>query len=145
MSTQKVIDFCAYECWKQQSGELSVARMCRAYAYAQYAILGLNVEHLLVLARTVEPVLNAQGYRLIPVGFADGSLALDYSLVPRAMLNLLDEQTALTPEEFYQEFETIHPFVDGNGRLGAILYNYLRSSLDNPVEPPKYKFAGETS
>lgn len=39
---------------------------------------------------------------------------------------------------FYYYYETIHPFFDGNGRSGKIIYNYLKGTLDNPVLPPNF-------
>lgn len=49
-----------------------------------------------------------------------------------------NEKSQTAEDEFYYQFENIHPFVDGNGRTGKILYNYLLGSLNNPVMPPNF-------
>ena len=36
-------------------------------------------------------------------------------------------------DEWYLAYEWIHPFRDGNGRTGKILYNWLNGTLDDPV------------
>ena len=38
--------------------------------------------------------------------------------------------------EWYRCLEIIHPFEDGNGRVGKILYNWWLRRLDDPVMPP---------
>ncbi|MFA5071917.1 MAG: Fic family protein [Candidatus Pacearchaeota archaeon] len=38
-----------------------------------------------------------------------------------------------TTKETHIEFEDIHPFVDGNGRVGRILYNIHRLKLGLPI------------
>jgi fido (protein-threonine AMPylation protein) len=40
------------------------------------------------------------------------------------------------PIEFFREFELVHPFVDGNGRTGAILYNAMLNTMLTPTDPP---------
>jgi fido (protein-threonine AMPylation protein) len=44
----------------------------------------------------------------------------------------------MTPDEAYLEFEEIHPFVDGNGRAGKIIFNWLADSLGDPKMPPNF-------
>lgn len=45
------------------------------------------------------------------------------------------EEGRLNPQEAYIAFEKIHPFCDGNGRTGKIIFNWLRGTLENPEFP----------
>ena len=133
-----VVKFCALECGRQQSGELSVYRMCMAYNYA----LTMTKEHqfptvntILELGRLVEPVINVNGFRTTPVTINYVPVpVIDFERVLGLYCKAWDRMIA---REHYGQFEAIHPFKDGNGRVGAILYNWHH--LDTPSIPPEFE------
>lgn len=49
---------------------------------------------------------------------------------------LFEQRDRLPPMEFYKAFEEVHPFVDGNGRTGKVLLNWLNCTLLAPIFPP---------
>ena len=54
-----------------------------------------------------------------------GRYAPEYSLVPELMNNWLLDVSKMTPLVGHIRFELIHPFADGNGRTGRMLYWYV--------------------
>ena len=138
-----VIRFCAEECARQESGELSVYRMCHAWSElfedSDEKPRRTWLEAVLHVAKIVEPEKNANGFRHQPVTVRGNVIPIrDFD---RLLLRLCGGAAIfqITPEEWYREFEEIHPFNDGNGRVGAIFYNYLGGLDDGkPRTPPDF-------
>lgn len=80
-------------------------------------------------------------YRSQPVMFANGNEALNAQFIERQVRLLISNQKNMTAEEFYIALMEIHPWDDGNGRVGELVYNFLNGTLGNPIHPPQsYKW-----
>lgn len=91
--------------------------------------------HSLIIGHTIEPNKNAGGLRQCEVRVGNSPCPLARH-VPGLLDRLFENRDAMTPIEFYKEFELIHPFVDGNGRTGKVLLNWLNGTLLDPIFPP---------
>ena len=145
--TLQQIEFCAKECQRQRSGELSVFNMARALHYVEdypsvtrFVDLSVSgkIEIVRSLAYIVEPEKNQFGYRTVAVHFANFSFAIPAENIPRAMETLFEASNELDATEIYREFQKIHPFLDGNGRVASLLYNLKNNTLDRPEAPTNF-------
>lgn len=132
-----VVHGASVECERQHVGLDRVVFLLVGYAVAcnwkrdTFALADLEN-----IAAAVEPS-NEGRYRGHPVRFANGgpsSNARDISVHMVRLFSMLDEST--DPTEFVKAFELIHPYSDGNGRLGWILYNFLNGTMDDPQPLP---------
>ncbi|MBM3247451.1 Fic family protein [Candidatus Pacearchaeota archaeon] len=107
--------------------------------------------HKMVTENTLKQELISQigKYRTVQV-YVGSSLPPNPSVVPERMTSLLkwysNNKNRLNPlvlaSYFHAEFEKIHPFVDGNGRTGRLLMNFIlyKNRLPMINIPKKKKF-----
>jgi hypothetical protein len=140
MLTLTIVRFCANECARQQSGETSVTNMVEAYLKVLSHRSNFDCGFVVELAYIIEPIANANGLRHQPVRFANGNVVKAPTIQSFQRLMYFGfDSCCVSASEFYQEFETLHPFNDGNGRVGAILFNLLNDTLSDPIVPPPYR------
>ncbi len=134
-----IVRFCARECELQMSGEPSVSWMVNAWNWAlDQQGYGVPVPDQIVrLGAYVEPHKNANGFRQVGVRVG-WDVKGDWRDVPRQIDNLCKEVDSLSPPDWFYEYEQIHPFVDGNGRSGVILFNWLNKTLEDPLWAPNF-------
>jgi hypothetical protein len=131
-----IVHWAAAECDRQKSGELSVGHLCDAWLYlSTQPDKRITSDTILTLGAFVEPVVNAKGFRTLPVHFTNGDV-ISASNIAYQVNNLCEYSNVLSPLQWYTEFEKIHPFLDGNGRVGSLMFNFLSDTLDEPVTPP---------
>lgn len=148
-----MVHFIARECELQQSGEMSVAHMVDAWANAELKSLlkqPITIENIQILGKLVEPQKNAMSpyppnfsdgpsnWRRVEVRVGSTPITTRWREVDLHMTELIKDKDRISPEEFFKRFEEIHPFIDGNGRTGQILYNWLKGTLRAPVWAPDY-------
>ena len=122
-----------------EDGTLRVRWMAQAWEVAEAEFLDFpNLGMIEHLGRLIEHEKNCNGFRSAVNVRVGTRFAPHYGDV-RYLMELLcrwgpeGEDDCL---EWYRCFEIIHPFEDGNGRVGKILYNWWLRRLDDPLMPP---------
>ncbi len=153
-----VTDYCAEEVgrqyaydWKARDAAKAVGYMIDAWSYALLAEQSgrpIGVSLIEEIGSIVEPKHNRRGFREIPI-FVGNQQKSPPDQIVRRLLMVVDaynngrldpgrKEAATSEDELYYQFEEIHPFRDGNGRTGKIIYNMASGTLLKPKWPPDF-------
>lgn len=147
----RVLKFACEECNRQMDNAMSVYHYCQAWDYAlgeQLSGAVLNESILNTIAELGVPGSTYRGPGFIVTAAGGAVIGSKPEEIERHMAELSDmlafyqeEGTfkhwgqTIDPQYLYEKLERIHPRTDGNGRLGKILFNWLKGTLTNPVLP----------
>lgn len=140
-----VLKYIAEEVERQGDGPIAVYDMGRAWLDAMEMKRG-NVVGPVPTLRDIERWGQLVSPRSNAIGFRRGFVRVGLH-IPRAWPLYLEDLDHLLkgidaifmPADLvYREFQMIHPFNDGNGRTGKILFNYLKGTLLRPEMPPNF-------
>jgi hypothetical protein len=136
--TMEIVRFCAEEVERQQDIPSAVAHMVNAWMDAMATETNLDAAGLIRWGHLVRPEKNpSDSFRTC--GVRVGShIAPRPDEVPALIERWLENIPGMDAGEAYKEFQHIHPFRDGNGRVGKIVFNMLNGTLENPKMPPNY-------
>lgn len=140
----KIVAYCAEEVRRQQDTPWHVYKMWSAWKWAlDEHGSGHDTQPFLPLTHTLIRHLAGMIDELAEPGYREYNIHIGGDVrgfhdIHAKMDELLPLQQVITHDDWYYRFELIHPFGDGNGRTGKLLYNWIRGTLENPVWPHNY-------
>ncbi len=124
---ERLVAWAAQECEWQMTGPLQVGYLIDAYFTLSF-LETINEFTIRRLGHQIEPEKNSLDHFREEAVFVGYYKTAPWQELPRLIDQLLTNMGKLSPTEFFKEFEEIHPFIDGNGRTGTLLYNFLNRS-----------------
>lgn len=147
-----IVEYCTEEVrrqnthWTQPEELKRVAWMLRAWSDSierSQHFTRPTLANVVILGMVMEPEANAKGLRDCRVCIQDShtrqltNIGSEPALVRSDLEHLLSNWASLSSLNLYRAFELIHPFADGNGRVGKILLNWRNGTLSKePIFPP---------
>lgn len=132
-------EYCREEVRRQGRGPTEVSGMFAAWMTAIQSDQGgmhVNAGMVTVWGQLIEPGLNDGGFRRVFVRVGDYLPPAPGQELEDRLARFFEILPLMEPADAYRSFEEIHPFVDGNGRVGKVVFNYLNRTLLEPAWPP---------
>jgi hypothetical protein len=145
MSTRlrhNLVHWASREVEAQGDSYYDIVPLVDAYLYLEKRLAGskrqsgMNAHTLLHAGAYAKPSVNrTEHFRKVQVAVGMHIPPVWYQ-VPRQIDKLCEawqEGRMVDPTEWFIEFELIHPYVDGNGRIGAAVANILMDNADTEL------------
>ena len=147
----EVVEFLTQSNLIESVGKEGLADSLNAYHYTM-GLKEINQKHLLKIHKLVMKKLNPRiagkfrkcnvmvGDRICPKSIeAQKMLQEFYKKVNFKPVKINEEKLDLYSKELHILFEHAHPFEDGNGRIGRILYAWHRNQMGLKLDIIEYK------
>jgi len=152
MKNQKILTFLRESNLIEGVGEEGLKDSIKAFEYLIQIKPPLTEKHILKTHKILMKSLNSRiagNFREVPVGIYSGGVCKRHcpesTKVPKLLERHLEAVNSQAHREggnagktvvamqLHVDFEIIHPFEDGNGRVGRLIWTWLRKQMGLPV------------